>query len=165
MPWRDRHPNFSLADQTDTSVLPLQTMWFVSMQPSSGRECCIGVPEVDAASQFEATHMASPVGCHRCPICLPCHTLLAPTLGKASGLLFPLPPSDRPRQTSARGGLPPSLETWMCYSWPADYFLMKNGCNTIVCQKINFQKQQLIFLLETPTPSQMLGVFPFFFFF
>lgn len=109
--WRYRHPNFSPADQVGTSVLQLQAMGFESLQPSRGRECHIAVPEVDAAAQCEATCTISPAGCPRCPICLLLHMLPAPLLGKTSGLLFPLPPSDCPRQTAARGALPLPPET------------------------------------------------------
>lgn len=74
-PHRDRHPDFSPAEQIGTTVLHLQTMGFVSLQPSRGRECCIGVPEADAGAQCEATHMVSPAGsAYHSMLCLH-HTL------------------------------------------------------------------------------------------
>lgn len=72
--------------------------------------CRIGAPEVDIAAQCEAIHTVSPVGRPKHLICLLLPVLPAPALRKTSGLLFPLPPSDCPRQTAACGGLPLCLK-------------------------------------------------------
>lgn len=130
-------------------------LWDLHLYSLPGAESCARVPKVDAVAQCEATHRVSPARCPRCSICLPPHALSVCALGEASGLLFPLPLSNCPRQTAAHGGFPLSLKIGMFYSWSADYFSFRNSCHIIIFQKINFHKQQLMFLLKTPTPSQI----------
>lgn len=127
---------FQPSDQADTSPIDLQSVVLLSLQFFGCTEHHTGDAEADAAAQHAATQ---PSRTPRCSICLLLHIPPAPVLGKTSGLPFLLPPSACPRHTAAHGGLL-LLHTRILSSWSADYLLMKNGCRTAICQKINFQK-------------------------
>lgn len=100
---------------TSPDLPPRETNIWTSAQQTRG--CGVCVPAAFQGCQaccwgprgrcscLSCGHMVNLVGYPQRLIPLLLHALPAPVLGKDSGLQFPLPPSDYPRQTAAHGGL------------------------------------------------------------